>query len=174
MEITLGKFDTLYWLEGCARGSHLRKDSWNRMIDKWKDCTESERDFFYKYSKRDIADIFKESEIGGKPFRHFGAEDFYKYLACYNPANRYKVTASNGEVSETTECFLFEGSYWIDSRHCVAEEFIKNVEHLAYTKGRNNFCELREKCLRSCEDASDSNIYQWSPGLGCENFISEQ
>ena len=54
MKIDLDKFQILYYLEGCAHGSHLRQGCWHQMIDLYPQFTQKERDFLYTYAKRDI------------------------------------------------------------------------------------------------------------------------
>lgn len=172
MKMALDKFDTLYWLEGCSIGSHLRQGCWERMIDAWKDCTEGERLFFYLYAKRDISYRYNIHTFeNGTTHRRFGGEMFDRFLACYNPANRYEVTASDGKITETVQCYKWGGVYCLDSKRIVPPEYVKEVKHFDFEKCGNVFCELKEKCVRFKEGVMKRN--QWDEHLGCEEFITD-
>ena len=125
MKIDLDKFQILYYLEGCARGSHLRQDCWHQMIDLYPQFTQKERDFLYTYAKRDIAPIFARVSPDG--YRPCGAEDFDQFLACFDRNNRYMVTAQDGERVETRETYLYDGHYWTSGIFRFEDECITDI-----------------------------------------------
>ena len=125
MLINLDRHQILYYLEGCAHGSHLRQGCWHDMIALYPKMDQGTRDFLYKYAKRDIAPLFGRSFADG--FRHVGAEDFDQFLACFDKDNRYMVTATDGEHTETRETYLYNGHYYTGVWTRVEDEFITDV-----------------------------------------------
>lgn len=122
MKIDLDKFELLYYLEGCARGSHLRQGVWKRFIDEFYDkLTAEERLFLFHYSVRDLWQIFNEPYCGSD--YHYGKDDFNMFVSRFNPYNKYNVTASNDGSTKVFECFWFDGNFYTGFNR-----FIKNVE----------------------------------------------
>lgn len=131
MLIDLDKFQLLYYLEGCARGSHLRQGCWRDMIDLYPKMEQDMRDFLYTYAKRDIAPIFASPSDGvGRPV---GADDFDMFLDCFDHNNHYMVTAEKDGQAETAETFLYGGRYYTGSRSYFDEEYITKIEPILNT-----------------------------------------
>ena len=128
MKIDLDQHQILYYLEGCAHGSHLRQSCWHQMIDLYPQFTQEERDFLYFYAKRDIAPIFARVSPGG--YRPCGAEYFDQFLACFDRDNRYMVTAVDGERTITAETYLYNGHYWTSGIMRFEDGFITKVEKI--------------------------------------------
>ena len=128
MQIDLDKFQILYYLEGCAHGSHLRQGCWHQMINLYPKFTQEERDFLYTYAKRDIAPLFGRSFADGS--RPCGAENFDQFLACFDKDNRYMVTAQDGERTETAETYLYNGHYWTSGVMRFENRCITNIEKI--------------------------------------------
>jgi len=171
MQITLSNHDILYWLEGCARGSHLRQDCWKTMINQFHQCkNEEEYNFFYHYVKRDLAELYKPSSVTG--IRHCGADDFDRFLACYNPANRYVVTAKCGRQKQIVECYKFQYRYFVTDSAYIPSEYIKNIKHHDFQRCRNPHCPLHDQCVRYNENSIIADVYQYTETLGCEWFIA--
>lgn len=79
MKIDLDKFELLYYLEGCARGSHLRQGVWRRFIDEFYDkLTVEERLFLFHYSVRDLWQIFSEPYCSDSS--RYGKDDFNMFV----------------------------------------------------------------------------------------------
>ena len=125
MLINLDRHQILYYLEGCARGSHLRQGCWHDMINLYPKMTQDVRDYIYTYAKRDIAPIFDRSSSYG--YRHVGAEDFDQFLACFDRDNRYLVTAQVGEHIDTAEAYLYGGHYYTSAATYFEEEYITDI-----------------------------------------------
>lgn len=127
MKIDLDKFELLYYLEGCARGSHLRQGVWRRFIDEFYDkLTTQERLFLFHYSVRDLWQIFNEPCCSGS--FHYGKDDFNMFISRFNPYNKYKVTVSNNDSTKVFECFWFDGKFYTGFNRFINNEYIKNVE----------------------------------------------
>lgn len=127
MKIDLDKFELLYYLEGCARGSHLRQGVWRRFIDEFYDkLTVEERLFLFHYSVRDLWNIFNKPYCDGS--FHYGKDDFNMFIARFNPYNKYSVTVSNDDLTKTFECFWFDGNFYTGFNRLINNEYIKNVE----------------------------------------------
>lgn len=117
MLIDFDRFDIMYWLEGCARGSHLRQGCWERMILLYKELPEDWRRDIYRFAKEQLAEIFSNGRCG--------AEDFNSFLSCYKPDNRYVV-----KIDESTEydAYLHEGRYYISLNWWINPELITSVK----------------------------------------------
>ena len=126
MKIDLDKFELLYYLEGCARGSHLRQGVWRRFIDEFYDkLTAEERLFLFHYSVRDLWPIFNEPYCGGS---HYGKDDFNMFVSRFNPYNQYSVEVSNDESTDEYECFWFDGKFYKNSNSVIDDKHIKHVK----------------------------------------------
>ena len=66
MKIDLDRHQILYYLEGCARGSHLRQGCWHDMINLYPKMTQDVRDYIYTYAKQDYDSGYKVWAIGTK------------------------------------------------------------------------------------------------------------
>ena len=175
MEITLSNHGILRWLKGCSCASHLHQDCWERMIGLWNQCEgEDEQNFFYLYVKRDLSYAYAKSPDGIRPF---GAENFDRFLACYNPANRYKVAVNHDGKKGVVECYKWKGEYRLGQNGYVPEEWIVKVEHVPFQKCVNTVCEWRDKCVRAArwEDLPDDEVHvnQYTKVSGCEWFIAD-
>lgn len=127
MKIDLDKFELLYYLEGCARGSHLRQGVWKRFIDEFYDkLTAEERLFLFHYSVRDLWSIFNEPYCGGGS--HYGKDDFNMFVSKFNPYNKYNITVSNDGSTDEYECFWFNGKFYKDSNSVIDDKHIKHVK----------------------------------------------
>ena len=125
MKIDLDRHQILYYLEGCAHGSHLRQGCWHDMINLYPKMDQGTRDFLYAYAKRDIAPLFERVSSDG--FRPCGAEDFDQFLARFDKDNRYMVTATDGERTEREEAYLYNGRYYTGVWMRVEDEYITDV-----------------------------------------------
>lgn len=127
MKIDLDKFELLYYLEGCARGSHLRQGVWRRFIDEFYDkLTVEERLFLFHYSVRDLWQIFNEPYCSGGS--HYGKDDFNMFVSRLNPYNKYNITVSNDGSTKVFDCFWFDGNFYTGFNRFINNEYIKNVE----------------------------------------------
>lgn len=119
--------EILYYLEGCARGSHLRQGCWHDMIHLYPMMSDDMRRFIHTYAKRDIAPIFEQA---GDYLGNLGRPDFEQFLACFDPNNRYMVTARHGDEIDAEECYLWHDTYYIDERSYFHKLYIVKVEHI--------------------------------------------
>ena len=128
MLIDLDKHQLLYYLEGCARGSHLRQGCWHDMIRLYPMMDQRMRDYLYKYAKRDIKPYFDRTFSDG--FRPVGADDFDQFLACFNPDNRYSlsVTLYNGNKSGAVGAYFYRGHLYTDDVQYFDEEEINGAK----------------------------------------------
>lgn len=117
----------LYYLEGCARGSHLRQGCWRDMIDLYPKMSQKMRNFIYTYAKRDIAPIFEMTYNDG--LHPCGAEDFFQFLACFDKDNRYMVIAKEENKEEWINAYLYNDKYY-DGKFFIDEEYITSIEKL--------------------------------------------
>ena len=146
MKTNLSEFEILYLCEGCAIGSHLRQGIWERCIDEFfAKLSDDEREWLYTYAKRDITHNFIREGTCGRG-------DYFKFLARFNPANRYMVAAEGDvggkHIKKNIDAFKWDGKFWIDSRHSVIEDTVTNVEQAPFTKCCADFCVLCETCAR--------------------------
>lgn len=127
MKIDLDKFELLYYLEGCARGSHLRQGVWRRFIDEFYDkLTVEERLFLFHYSVRDLWQIFSEPYCSDSS--RYGKDDFNMFVSRFNPYNKYNITVSNDGSTKVFDCFWFDGNFYTGFNRFINNEYIKNVE----------------------------------------------
>ena len=129
--IEMDSAQVLWYLEGCARGSHLRQGCWHDMIRLYPDMSQSMRDFLYTYAKRDIAPIFEPQECMNNT-RPCGAEDFDQFLACFDKDNRYKVTAQKDDLFDERETYLYRNQYYIDQYFSFETKYITKIEKIEY------------------------------------------
>lgn len=153
MKIDLDKFELLYYLEGCARGSHLRQGVWRRFIDEFYDkLTTQERLFLFHYSMRDLWQIFNDPYCSDSS--RYGKDDFNMFISKFNPYNKYSVTASNDEMADVCECFWFNGKFHTGYNRFISGEYIKNVEWLGKEESEiyeNKFGHLKHEVENKVE-----------------------
>ena len=130
--IEMNAHQILWYLEGCARGSHLRQGCWHDMIKLYPEMSQSMRDFLYYHAKRDIAPIFEPQECL-KNTRPCGAEDFGQFLACFDKDNHYEVTPSlTGLNFRSLDTYLYRGEYYFSDTGYVYKDFIDKLEKIEY------------------------------------------
>lgn len=138
MLVNLDKFELLNYINGCAIGSHLRQGIWKRCVDEfYGKLIDKERAFIYEYSLRDFWEIMARAKYPdvNKEHTKFGFEDYKKFLACYNPDNRYHVkyegvTADKRRIKDEADVYLYEERYWIDFQRFVPNEYITSTEKI--------------------------------------------
>lgn len=168
--IKIDKFNILYWLEGCANGSHLRQDIWERCIDEfYGKMTTDQRLWLYTYVKRNITPRFMSK------YSNAGKEDFLKFLACFNPANRFTIVAEGmvdgKQVKETASTFYFDKRYWVSSRQCVASEYIKSITPESYGRCSADYCMWHETCKRFTTDPNETERHVLYHDAKCDWYI---
>lgn len=153
MQINIDKFEFLCLLKGCAAGSHLCQGIWHKAIDCfYPKMSGDERLWLYTYAKRDLTEYYIREDAVGR-------DDFFQFLACFNPTNRYTLTVE-GDVDgkhtkQTVEAYHWQGKYYIKSRQYAADEYIKSKEwHCDFDKC-NTKCDWHKSCARYREDAPD-------------------
>ena len=128
--ITLDKFEILWYLRGGMSGSHLCWEVYERVVNLYSQLSDNEREFIYMMAKRDL--------------NHWEGKNPEE-----NPANRYKVTATDGiKKAQTFDAYKWDKFYYIDWSRRVPNEFVKEVKQVPYGKCQNVYCELREQCMR--------------------------
>lgn len=154
MKVDLDQFEMLYLLEGVSIGSHLRQHIWQRAVDQWYPEMEPKyAQTVFTYSRRDISPKYETKKFGDSEHTPFGAEDFKKFLAAFNPANRYLVSSKCGRKKEKdTPCFLYDGKYHVKMNTWVGSEFITEVKHCPFERCMNYLCGKKDKCARFTED----------------------
>jgi hypothetical protein len=164
-KLSLDRFQLLWYLEGAARGSHLRWDIYPIFVnDVFPQLNESERECIYTYAKRDLSSIFsvKYADDTAKSY-------FQQMLARYNPANQYKVSVAKDCVKKVVQAYMWNGEYYVNWARRCAREYIKKVEHLPYRKCRNIACEMRESCLRYTDYQEGDKVMDGPEVWGCKN-----
>lgn len=144
MKVELDQFELFCWLEGCSIGSNLRQGIWDRAIGEFYGMmTDEERLWLYTYAKRDITSRFLRESTPGR-------EDFFKFLARFNPANQYKVTmAANKDKVGIVETYKWQGEYYINARLRCAKEHIRFIKPYGFKKDCNaDYCMWRNTCKR--------------------------
>lgn len=171
MNINISKFDLLHWLKGCASSSHLAQDIWSRCIDEFYDkLSPQERLRIYMYAKRDLTYLYvKETSVG--------REDFFKFLACFNPANRYMV-AVEGEVDgqhkrELVDAYLYDYRYWVSYRRYIPEEYIKSVEPDKVSLCSAGYCMWHDSCARYTTNPNVTERHVLYAETKCDWYINE-
>lgn len=137
MLVNLDKFELLYFINGCAIGSHLRQGIWKRCVDEfYGKLNDKERAFIYQFSLRDFWEIMAMAKYPNvnKEYPRFGFDDYKKFLACYNPNNRYNVKfegvpeGKKKVKKEEANAYLYDGKYWIDFQRYIPNEYITSAE----------------------------------------------
>lgn len=173
MKTDLSDFDILTWLEGCAAGSHLRQGIWQRAVDEfYPKLSPTERMFLFTYAKRDITGNY----IPRKDYTPVGSEDYFNFLARYNPANQFKVSLEgmvDGKRSkETVNAYFFNGNYHIKFNQFCALEFVKDVQPIGEYERCNTPCIWHEECARYARYAN-INFNQYLQSR-CDWFINKK
>lgn len=179
MKVDIDKYDLLYWLEGCGRGSHLRQGIWQRAVDEFYDkLSPNERLVVYVYAKRDLTEIFVPKKLrDGSTYQSVGHEDFFQFLARFNPANQYKVhikgKADGKDVDEWIDAYHWNDRFYTKFNRYIAKERIVEVEHLTDFDKCNFFsCMWHEHCARWDMSAEEKiGLYANSK---CDWFINDQ
>ena len=133
MTVELDLFELYYFIEGCAKGSHLRQGIWRRCVNQfYGKLTQEERDRLFDWFTRllwkDICgDKYPNVKEEYKPL-NFGLEDFKRTVACFDKNNRYILDVSDGEQQQIVEAYLFEDKYWIDFSRFAPKEYIKEIK----------------------------------------------
>lgn len=171
MNINIDKFELLYLLEGCSIGSHLRQGIWERCIDEFYDkLSRDERLWLYTYAKRDITPRYKRED-------RVGRDDFLKFLACFNPANRYKVAVEGDidgkHVRQLVDAYKFNGIYWVSYRRMVAKEYIKSVERNRVSSCSVHYCMWHDSCARYSTDPNVTERHVLCANTKCDWYINE-
>lgn len=167
MKIELGRFELLYLLEGCARGSHLRQGIWERAVNEfYGKLSEEEREVVYMYAKRDLTGIFSDG--------HFGSGYFFNFLARFNPANQYVVyvvgDAGGKHHDETVMAYRYNGEYHTHFNRYVAPEFIAGAKRSGGYDKCSLPCVWHEHCARYYANADErKSLYV---GSKCDWFIN--
>lgn len=170
MNINIDKFELMYLLEGCSIGSHLRQGIWERCIDEFYDkLSRDERLWLYTYAKRDITPRYKRKDAVGR-------EDFFKFLACFNPANRYMV-AVEGEVDgkhkrELVDAYKYGDVFWVSYRRFIPEEYIKSVERDRVSPCSASYCMWRDSCVRYSTDPNVTDRHVLYADTKCDWYIN--
>lgn len=164
MQTNLNQFDILHWMEGCAIGSHLRQDIWDRAIDEfWPKLTEGQRETIYTYAKRDLSRHF-ESDL-----KQYAADHFNQFLARYNPANQFDVTLRIGEKEEHINAYKWQGLLFTGSRAMCDTTYMESVERLPYRKCGNIMCSAQATCARF-----EANTERLSFNDKCDLYINKE
>ena len=123
--------------------------------DVWIQLGDTEREWLYTYAKRDFAEYFK-SDIPD-------AKYFNQMLARYNPTNQYKVFVKGARKASEydkarfptlkkrkpyLECYKWDDKYYANWCCRVADDLIKEVEHLKFRTCTNDCCMNRDTCKR--------------------------
>lgn len=122
MKVDLDIFEMYYLLESCFRGSHLRSDTILRFVDEWYESfTPEQRKNLYEWILRDIYNgNFTKNDV------LCGADIIF--MARFNPDNQYTVTTLFHGREATENAFLKDGKYYINSKWCIASEYIVSAE----------------------------------------------
>lgn len=178
MKVDLDMFEMLYLLEGVSIGSHLRQHIWKRAVDEWyKDMDPKYAETVFTYSRRDISPKYEPRMMSGSEYKPFGAEDFKTFLAAFNPANRYIVTAKCGDnIEKDTPCFMYDGKYHVKMDTWICEKYITEVKHLQYERCMNHLCGKKDKCARYTDnenmvDKSSPFSTVYSQKDGCDFIL---
>lgn len=170
--LNLDWHNLVWYIEGAARGSHLRWEVYEDMVNKvFPQLNEQERDNIYHIAKRNLLEQMREHQDAG-------LQHFEKMLARFNPANQYKVKLKRGrEKAETVQAYLWQGNYFVDWSHHCAPEYIKSIEPIPFTKCKNNRCKSRDICLRFTERKEGDKLFHENPEVWTCNkcdFIIEK
>lgn len=173
MKTTLTQFDILDWMHGCAIGSHLRQGIWRRAVDEfYAKLTPQQRLAVYTYAKRDLTPVFLPHTVGGKEFPHAGHDDFFRFLARYNPANQYLVHAKDELEDITVEAYRYKGNYYVSFYQFVAKDAITYVQPAGTYELCGLACMWHAHCARyNSGNATNIGLY---PTARCDWFINAQ
>lgn len=179
MKISINRFELLDWMSGAAGGSHLRQYIWGRAIDEfYSKLDESEREAVFMYAKRDLTDKYIPRKVKWQKDLYVpcGSREFFQFLACYNPNNRFLVHCKGdieGESQEkTVKAFKFEDEYYIGTRIMCSKPFIKKKWRVGGLKKCNTPCIWHDKCARY-----DKNTEEWLNQYVCSRcdwFINKK
>ncbi len=173
MLANLSPFDILNWMHGCAIGSHLRQDIWRRAADEfYAKLTPRQRLTVYIFAKRDLTPIFLPHKAYGEEIPHVAHDDFFHFLARYNPANQYLVRTKDEEKDTTVEAYLYNGQYRVSFYSFVAKENIYSVERVDNFERCGLRCIWHANCARYT--VGHVNEFGFYPGSKCEWFINEE
>lgn len=126
-KINLNIFELYSFIEGCARGSHLRQGIWQRLVDEFYGIlTPSDRARIHYWCKRDLWDVFH----GDPKYPHCGMEDYDFFLGFYDPSNRYFVYAKNDIENIKVEASKIGDHYYVGFNEHIDNSFIQSVEHI--------------------------------------------
>ena len=141
--LTLDWHQLIWFLEGAARGSHLRWGVYEDMVNLvWPQLEEQERENFYAIARRNLLEDMERYPDGGLP-------RFRQMLARFDPAHQYKITLKDGrKPGQVVRAYLWERKYYVDWQRYCPIEFIKSFEQLPYTKCCNTCCAAKDQCLR--------------------------
>lgn len=152
MKVELDKFELVYFLEGCASGSHLRQGVWRRVVEDFVPKMSVEQmNFTWWVCFRDMWDNYFTSFTGDAA--NCGAEDFLHALSVLNINNRYMVDTDYEGKRESYFCYRFRGEYYPMengrfNRH-IAKEHITNVERMYI-----NSEDMEDRMLNAWRDVS--------------------
>lgn len=171
MQINIDKFELMYLLEGCSIGSHLRQGIWERCIDEFYDkMSPDARLWLYTYAKRDITPRYLRKDRCGR-------EDFFKFLACFNPANRFMVKvegrAGGHYKRQLVDAYKYGDTYWVSFRRYIPDEYIKNVERDKVSPCAASYCMWHESCARYSTDPKVKERHVLYADTKCDWYINE-
>lgn len=177
MITNLDQYELLWFLEGCARGSHLRQGIWQRAVDEFYDkLNANERLTIYMYAKRDLTEIFVPKNIGGTAYQNPGHKDFFNFLACFNPTNRYEVhmkgNVDGKDYDEWVNAYFYDGDYHVKFNLTCAREYITETKAVDdFDKCNFVECKWSKHCARLDVDSEDRiGLYKTSK---CDWFINK-
>lgn len=122
------------------------------------------------YAKRDLTDRYvKETSVG--------REDYFKFLACFNPANRYMV-AVEGDINgkhkrELVDAYKYDGIYWVSYRRYIPEEYIKSVDPDKVSLCSAGYCMWHRTCKRYSDDPSITERHVFCGNVRCDWYIDK-
>ena len=182
--LTLSKHRLLWYLEGAARGSHLRWDIYEIFVnDVWPQLSYDEREFIYTLAKRNLSDVFS-----GEHADKSAKERFLQMLARFDPSNQFKVyfKTEPGEYDKErwptmrekhpyVQCYKWNDEYRPDWRGYAPKDIIKRVEKVRYRTCDNDHCQSRLECKRFLDHHKGDDMVD-APGCikKCEVFIDNK
>lgn len=132
MQVDLDIFELGYLLDTCLRGSHLRSSTVTRFVD----------EFYYKLDEAERMKLFEWSvrlTYAWSGHKCFEPQDTCCgqdriFMLRYHPLNQYKVITEFNGKTEQHRAFKMNGSYFINSRQRIAEEYIISTEQIDLSK----------------------------------------